>query len=374
MPITQDNAMLHLPLLYQWLQNSVREGGDGPEQRLCQAAIQKLQEYIQLNFTVDESVVPPDHSPPGMEICTVYLTKELGDTETVGLSFGNIPVFGDYGEKRRGGKKRKTHQGPVLDVGCIWVTELRKNSPAGKSGKVRLRDEILSLNGQLMVGVDVSGASYLAEQCWNGGFIYLIMLRRFKHKVHSPYNGNGTNSSEPGETPTLELGDQTVKKGKRARKFGVISRPSTHKATEEPKSSTGCELDSDPISEPDNGPDPELGNGHAFELENGPESLKELAGSHLDKSEADRGTEHRIPKTDAPLPTSNDKRRFSKSGKTDFQSSDCLAREEVGRIWKMELLKESDGLGIQVSGGRGSKRSPHAIVVTQVKEGGAAHR
>lgn len=158
MPITQDNAVLHLPLLCQWLENSLREGGEGPEQRLCQAAIQKLQEYIQLNFAVDENAVPPDHSPPGMEICTVYLTKEMGDTETVGLSFGNIPVFGDYGEKRRGGKKRKTHQGPVLDVGCIWVTELRKNSPAGKSGKVRLRDEILSLNGQLMVGVDVSGA------------------------------------------------------------------------------------------------------------------------------------------------------------------------------------------------------------------------
>nr|XP_034379429.1 PDZ domain-containing protein 2-like [Arvicanthis niloticus] len=161
MPITQDNAVLHLPLLYEWLQNSLREGGDSPEQRLCQAAIQKLQEYIQLNLAVDESTVPPDHSPPEMEICTVYLTKQLGDTETVGLSFGNIPVFGDYGEKRRGGKKRKTHQGPVLDVGCIWVTELRKNSPAGKSGKVRLRDEILSLNGQLMVGVDVSGASLL---------------------------------------------------------------------------------------------------------------------------------------------------------------------------------------------------------------------
>ncbi|XP_052515089.1 PDZ domain-containing protein 2 [Budorcas taxicolor] len=373
MPITQDNAGLHLPLLYQWLQNSLREGGDGPEQRLCQAAIQKLQEYIRLNFAVDESSIHPDRSPPGMEICTVYLTKELEDAETVGLSFGNIPVFGDYGEKRRGGKKRKTHQGPVLDVGCIWVTELRKNSPAGKSGKVRLRDEILSLNGQLMVGVDVSGASYLAEQCWNGGFIYLIMLRRFKHQVHS-YNGNGSNSSEPGETPTLELGDQTVKKGKRARKFGVIVRPSTHKAAEESKSITGCELDHNPVSELDNGLDPQLGNGHAFELENGPDLLKEVAGSHLDRSELDRGTEPRIPKTDAPLPTSNDKRRFSKSGKTDFQSSDCLAREEVGRIWKMELLKESDGLGIQVSGGRGSKRSPHAIVVTQVKEGGAAHR
>ncbi|XP_043743397.1 PDZ domain-containing protein 2 isoform X4 [Cervus elaphus] len=327
MPITQDNAGLHLPLLYQWLQNSLREGGDGPEQRLCQAAIQKLQEYIRLNFAVDESSVQPDRSPPGMEICTVYLTKELGDAETVGLSFGNIPVFGDYGEKRRGGKKRKTHQGPVLDVGCIWVTELRKNSPAGKSGKVRLRDEILSLNGQLMVGVDVSGASYLAEQCWNGGFIYLIMLRRFKHQVHSPYNGNSSNSSEPGETPSLELGDQTVKKGKRARKFGVIARPSAHKATEESKSSSGCELDNDPVSELDNGLDPGLGNGHACELENGPDLLKEVAGSHLDRSELDRETEPRVPKTDATLPTSNDKRRFSKSGKTDFQSSNCLARE-----------------------------------------------
>ncbi|XP_069412063.1 PDZ domain-containing protein 2 isoform X5 [Ovis canadensis] len=152
------------------------------------------------------------------------------------------------------------------------------------------------------------------------------MLRRFKHQVHS-YNGNSSNSSEPGETPTLELGDRTVKKGKRARKFGVIARPSTHKAAEDSKSSTGCELDHDPVSELDNGLDPELGNGHAFELENGPDLLKEVAGSHLDRSELDRGTEPRIPKTDAPLPTSNDKRRFSKSGKTDFQSSDCLARE-----------------------------------------------
>ncbi|XP_075831970.1 PDZ domain-containing protein 2 isoform X1 [Microtus pennsylvanicus] len=374
MPITQDNALLHLPLLYEWLQNSLREGADSPEQRLCQAAIQKLQEYIQLNLAVDESIVPPDHSPPEMEICTVYLTKQLGDTETVGLSFGNIPVFGDYGDKRRGGKKRKTHQGPVLDVGCIWVTELRKNSPAGKSGKVRLRDEILSLNGQLMVGVDVSGASYLAEQCWNGGFIYLIMLRRFKHKAHLTYNGNGGNSSELGEAPTLELGDQTSKKGKRTRKFGVISRPPINKAPEEPKSSSSCDVTDDPNSELENSTDPKLGNGHAFELESGPHSLKDAAGPHLESSEGDRGAELKIPNTEAPLDTSNDKRRSSKTGKTDFQSSDCLAREEVGRIWKMELLKESDGLGIQVSGGRGSKRSPHAIVVTQVKEGGAAHR
>nr|XP_048285718.1 PDZ domain-containing protein 2 isoform X4 [Myodes glareolus]XP_048285725.1 PDZ domain-containing protein 2 isoform X4 [Myodes glareolus]XP_048285729.1 PDZ domain-containing protein 2 isoform X4 [Myodes glareolus]XP_048285736.1 PDZ domain-containing protein 2 isoform X4 [Myodes glareolus] len=200
------------------------------------------------------------------------------------------------------------------------------------------------------------------------------MLRRFKHKAHLTYNGNGGNSSEPGETPTSELGDQTSKKGKRTRKFGVISRPPINKSPEEPKSSSGCDIIDDPNSELENSTDPELGNGHAFELESGPHSLKDAAGPHLESSEGDRGAELKIPNTEAPLDTSNDKRRSSKAGKTDFQSSDCLAREEVGRIWKMELLKESDGLGIQVSGGRGSKRSPHAIVVTQVKEGGAAHR
>lgn len=200
------------------------------------------------------------------------------------------------------------------------------------------------------------------------------MLRRFKQKAHLTYNGNSGNSSEPGETPTLELGDQTSKKGKRTRKFGVISRPPISKAPEDSKSSSGCDTADEPNSELENGADPELGNGHAFELENGPHSLKDVAGPHLERSEADREVELRVPKTEASLSDSNDKRRFSKTGKTDFQSSDCLAREEVGRIWKMELLKESDGLGIQVSGGRGSKRSPHAIVVTQVKEGGAAHR
>uniref|UniRef100_A0A8C0GQU2 PDZ domain-containing protein n=1 Tax=Chelonoidis abingdonii TaxID=106734 RepID=A0A8C0GQU2_CHEAB len=159
MPITQENAMLFLPLLYQWLQNSQREEVEGPEQRLCQSAIQKLREYIQLNFSVDDSKLQPIcPSALDMEICTLYLTKEMGKNEALGLSFGNIPAFGDYGEKRRGGKKRKGHKGPVLDVGCIWVTDLKKSSPAGKCGKVRLRDEILSLNGQLMVGVDVSGA------------------------------------------------------------------------------------------------------------------------------------------------------------------------------------------------------------------------
>ncbi|XP_074875930.1 PDZ domain-containing protein 2 isoform X3 [Buteo buteo] len=242
MPITQDNAGVFLPLLCQWLQNSRREGAEGAEQQLCRSAVQKLSEYIQLNFSVDESKLQPGScGTSDTEICTMYLAQEMRKNEVLGLSFGNIPALGDYGEKRRGGKKRKGHKGPVLDVGCIWVTDLKKNSPAGKCGRVRLKDEILSLNGQLMVGVDVTGASYLAEQCWNGGFVYLIMLRRIKRKAPlPPSNGNNSNSCDPKAKPGPEPGDRASQNGKRTRKFGVITRtPGGKDSKEKPGSEHG---------------------------------------------------------------------------------------------------------------------------------------
>ncbi|OXB66678.1 hypothetical protein ASZ78_013069 [Callipepla squamata] len=180
MPITQDNAGVFLPLLWQWLQNSRREGAEGAEQKLCHAAVQKLSEYIQLNFSVDESKLQTGScGASDTEICTVYLAQEMRKTEVLGLSFGNIPALGDYGEKRRGGKKRKGHKGPVLDVGCIWVTDLKKNSPAGKCGRVRLKDEVLSLNGQLMVGVDVTGASLSSSASILGDLCRLLPGMRY---------------------------------------------------------------------------------------------------------------------------------------------------------------------------------------------------
>lgn len=92
-----------------------------------------------------------------VEVHAVCLSKDKEDSE-LGLSFGNIPIFGDPDRRKNGVPRRRREQGPVIDVGCIWVTEVRKRSPAACSGKIKLRDEILSLNGQLMVGVDVTGA------------------------------------------------------------------------------------------------------------------------------------------------------------------------------------------------------------------------
>ncbi|CAN0341854.1 unnamed protein product [Bubo scandiacus] len=342
MPITQDNAGVFLPLLCQWLQNSRREGAEGAEQQLCRSAVQKLSEYIQLNFSVDESKLQPGScGTSDTEICTMYLAQEMRKNEVLGLSFGNIPALGDYGEKRRGGKKRKGHKGPVLDVGCIWVTDLKKNSPAGKCGRVRLKDEILSLNGQLMVGVDVTGASYLAEQCWNGGFVYLIMLRRIKRKAPlPPSNGNNSNSCDPKAKPSPEPGDRTAQNGKRTRKFGVITRtPGSKDSKEKPGS--------------------EHGNGHCTPME--------VEVAQPETSEPESNGEEQLRGSRGQY-----RCRLSDGGVPDV--GDQSAQREGCRIWKMHILKGTDGLGIQITGGRGSKRSPHSIIITHVEEGGSAHR
>ncbi|CAI9540977.1 unnamed protein product, partial [Staurois parvus] len=64
----------------------------------------------------------------------------------------------------------------------------------------------------------------------------------------------------------------------------------------------------------------------------------------------------------------------SKAARTAAKSMDSSVQREGCCIWKMHMLKGADGLGIQITGGRGSKRSPHGIVVAHVEEGGSADR
>ncbi len=129
---------------------------------LCLAAIQKLVEYIKFNFMEGDTAPSASSSSSrkglDFEVHAVSLSKDEGDSAEVGLSFGNIPIFGDPDRKKKVGPRRRRDQGPIVDVGCIWVTEVKKSSPAARCGGIKLRDELLSLNGQLMVGVDVSGA------------------------------------------------------------------------------------------------------------------------------------------------------------------------------------------------------------------------
>jgi len=83
--------------------------------------------------------------------------------------------------------------------------------------------------------------SYLAEQCWNGGFVYLIMLRRIKRKAPlPPSNGNNSNSCDPKPRPAPDPADRAAQNGKRTRKFGVITRtPGSKESKEKPEHGNG---------------------------------------------------------------------------------------------------------------------------------------
>ena len=111
---------------------------------LCLAAIQKLVEYINFNFM--EGDTAPSACPTSyregldVEVHAVFLSKDEGDTAEFGLAFGNIPIFGGPEGRKKGGLRRRRDQSPILDVGCIWVTEVRKRSPASRCRRIKLRD------------------------------------------------------------------------------------------------------------------------------------------------------------------------------------------------------------------------------------------
>ncbi|KAL9821348.1 PDZ domain-containing protein 2 isoform 5-T9 [Geothlypis trichas] len=167
------------------------------------------------------------------------------------------------------------------------------------------------------------------------------MLRRIKRKAPlPPSNGNNSNSCDPKAKPSPEPGDRAAQNGKRTRKFGVITRTPGSKDSKEKLGS-------------------EHGNGHCTPME--------VEVAQPETSEAESNGEEQHQGTGAPY-----RGRLSDDGMPDI--GDQAAQREGCRIWKMHILKGTDGLGIQITGGRGSKRSPHSIIITHVEEGGSAHR
>lgn len=89
--------------------------------------------------------------------------------------------------------------------------------------------------------------SYLADQCWSGGCIYLIMLRRVKRKAPPPPCDVNCSVSIPVSSDSCgnqQQGDAASEptdylNSKRTRKFGVISRSSF---TQDNRNGTDSEL------------------------------------------------------------------------------------------------------------------------------------
>ncbi|XP_038151129.1 PDZ domain-containing protein 2 isoform X2 [Cyprinodon tularosa] len=401
MPITQDNALSILLLLEDWLRAQAlrstqtesreeerletqdEESQDGDEDSLCDgvgvgsvqledltlclAAAQKLVEYIKFNFMESEASPSATGSSRTkgleVEVRAVSLSKREEDAADFGLSFGNIPIFGDPDIRKKGSSRKRREAGPIVDVGCVWVTEVKKKSPAACCRRIRLRDELLSVNGQLMVGVNVTGASYLVEQCWNGGCIYLILLRRVKRKAPLPpcvaesvLSPERLECSENQQDQQQDTADSDVANYKRTRKFGVISRASFHRDQEESPESQIQSCTQSPPCNADAGVRPALEDSDCS-----PGSSPQIR-----KVQSHNGTAATLPgRSHSQLV---ERRMHSFTGEAATQA------REGSHIWKMHMVKGHEGLGIQITGGRGSRRSSQGIIIAHIEKGGAIHR
>ncbi|XP_037833200.1 PDZ domain-containing protein 2 isoform X2 [Kryptolebias marmoratus] len=406
MPITEDNAFRTLLLLQDWHRAQTirsQQNDDPKEDRfswknedfgnedkdslcssssvnsvdnmpLCLAAVQKLVEYIKFNFTESDTVLaaPPFFCRDGLdvEVHAVSLRKNEEDGAEFGLSFGNIPVFGNPGVRKKGGPRKRRDQCSIIDVGCIWVTEVKKKSPAACCRRIKLRDELLSVNGQLMVGVDVSGASYLVDQCWNGGCIYLILLRRVKRKAPLPpcnvsesasfliSNENYGDQPYKDQDRTSSEALKSLSNCKRTRKFGVISRSSFSLDNRE---STDSKIHRSPQNY------------------SPPLYIDAEVRLRMDDSDCSPDSSPQL-KTILPHsghPATLPARSLSQllECQMDTFTSETSSQPRKGsHIWKMHVVKGQEGLGIQITGGRDSKKSPRGIIIAHIEKRGAIHR
>uniref|UniRef100_A0A087Y249 PDZ domain-containing protein n=1 Tax=Poecilia formosa TaxID=48698 RepID=A0A087Y249_POEFO len=377
MPITQDNALSILLLLEDWHRAQMQKSTISDKANmdddlpLCLAAAQKLVEYIKFNFMESDTALSATSSycrkGLDVEVHAVSFRKSEDDAAEFGLSFGNIPIFGDPDIRKKGCSRKKREEGPIINVGCIWVTEVKKKSPAACCRCIKLRDELLSVNGQLMVGVNVSGASYLVDQCWNGGCIYLILLRRIKRKAPLPpcVKGSFTIPNKMDHCQTQQdITDFEVVNCKRTRKLGVISQSSNQGYSDEEVSSSleDCCPDLSPQTRTIhsyNGSAGTLpGRSHSQVLECKMQSFTSEATTQMDWSNCGS----KCTKICTNLSNMKKKEGFGNN------------LREGSHIWKMHMVKGHEGLGIQITGGRGSKRSSHGIIITHIEKGGAIHR
>ncbi|KAJ8396599.1 hypothetical protein AAFF_G00016650 [Aldrovandia affinis] len=194
------------------------------------------------------------------------------------------------------------------------------------------------------------------------------MLRRIKRKAPLPPcngsngGGGGVCTSEPRDSTPPEPKGSPALNGKRTRKFGVVSL-----------AASTCDSK--------DGGDPPRENGHCPSVD--AEAMPPQAGTPADTPMKEEPV--MVPPTvtqphmqnggSTAAPPPRPCIRLSESCKSESLNTELTCQPRDGsRIWKMHMVKGQDGLGVQITGGRGSKRSPHGIMVAHVEEGGAAQR
>ncbi|XP_051954115.1 PDZ domain-containing protein 2-like isoform X2 [Xyrauchen texanus] len=191
------------------------------------------------------------------------------------------------------------------------------------------------------------------------------MLRRIKRKAPlPPCNGSsGDNGVDVSTEHRNNVSSSPTQNGKRTRKFGVFSRSSFTRDSKDSKDSQDIELENGYSSIETEVTSPESSTPQDTPTDESPV----IGSSELTANPLKVGSKATLP---CRLQSYH-----SESSTTESISSETSTQpHEDSRIWKMHMVKGQDGLGIQITGGRGSKRSPHGIIVAHVEEGGPTQR
>lgn len=174
--------------------------------------------------------------------------------------------------------------------------------------------------------------SYLADQCWNGGCVYLIMLRRIKRKAPPPPS-NGT-KVEPSTSTSSDPSRSPTQNGKRTRKFGVVSRSSLNKDSRESH-------------------DSERENGYHVSLE--PECTKMEAVDTDCTHKAniatdDQDIEKQLPNGTSALSKVHFRTRLSESGKRDSKQSEHSTQvtQSTLSFWRISTVAMGSNIYLSV--------------------------
>ncbi|XP_066271209.1 PDZ domain-containing protein 2-like [Branchiostoma lanceolatum] len=373
----------------------------------------------------------------------VFTFRNCPNLEEFGVTLTNVPA-------QDGGVKQKKSAGKKV-LGNVQVAAVTRDGHAAQDRRLKVGDEVLEVNGHLMVKVSLEKARWIIDSALKSGKMVMAILRKVKRRAPPPPAPSHAAPLPPAKvTAPHPLGDSRVMSqsqevlsmsktsGKKLRKASSqeeLSQGSNSSLQDDPNSRY------DPAKELSDKLDRLIASTSQPQLEHGssggvpplprqpvstatlrPQSMPpDVMSQHApddDITMIDRpqsallyDEERGIPECTSPRDAAL--RRVASAESLDdisdvemsayhpsmhlgseqqgvteetLQKMAAMVGQRYGRkltprglrrkrhVVKMHLLKEQGGLGVQIAGGKGSKKGDIGIFVTNVEKGGAAQR
>ncbi|XP_078694153.1 uncharacterized protein LOC144923456 isoform X2 [Branchiostoma floridae x Branchiostoma belcheri] len=455
MPITEQNAD-------QFLQTLVVSPPAGDLEGDTQHAVEILKTYLTSISPKQKKVKPAKKSGKAgvLEISgpvtslslladdkdhqdiKVFTFRNCPSLEEFGITLTNVPV-------QDGASKQKKTSGKKV-LGNIQVATVTGDRHAAQDRRLKVGDEVLEVNGHLMVKVSLEKARWIVDSALKSGKMVMAILRKVKRRAPLPPAPAHPAPLPPGKVTTPHaLGDSRLMS--QSQEVLSVSKTSGKKlrkaSSQEELSHSSLQGDSnlryDPARElsdkldrliaSTSQPRPEHGSsGGVPPLPQQPVSMAtprpqsmppDVMSQHapgddiamIDRPQSallyDQQGGKGVPESSSPrdgaLPrvtSAESLDDISDVEMSEYHPSMHLGSEQQGvtdetmekmavmvgqrygrkltprglrrkrHVVKMHLLKEQGGLGVQIAGGKGSKKGDIGIFVTNVEKGGAAHR